>query len=253
MSEYAQLLDGMMEAILANDATHAASLVRDKKDFPREAQLGVYTQGYRMRLAEAVQSTYPATHAALGEAAFGKLAADFIAAHPSRSFNLDKYPIAFAAYVSGDAFICELAQLEGTIHDVYQREESPAADADWTQRQMPQALASATLALREAAVLLACAYPVNGYLSAFRAGKNPAVPAPLAHWLIVLRHRNQVHRLGLEEGEYALLSLLDSGLTLEQALEDERLAAFVAQEDFAPSLTGWLSRWVNAGILRKPM
>jgi hypothetical protein len=255
MTQYAVLLGEMMDAILAGDTSRAPALLTDKKDFPATAQLAVYAEGYRIRLAEAVESAYPALAHYLSKPAFAKLAEGFIALHPSRYFNLDKYPIAFAEHVAGnsdDGFARDLAALEGAIHDVYQREETPAMDAGWAARQTPETIAATPLPLRAASRLMAFETPVNEYLTAFRAGEKPQRPGEKKSWLLVLRHRHQVQRLPLAEAEHALLSLLAEGLTLSEALEDDRLASFAVAPDFPVSLQGWFARWIAEGVFRQP-
>jgi hypothetical protein len=255
MNSYPELLSTMMDAILAGDTAPAPTLFMDKEKFPATAQLAVYTEGYRIRLAEAVESAYPALLFALGRPAFAALVEGYITAHPSRHFNLDKYPIAFAGYAAphcDDGFARDLAALEGAIHDVYQREETPAMDAGWAARQTPESIANASLLPRAASELMAFEYPADAYLTAFRANENPMKPAPSKHWLLVLRHRHQVRRLPLEQAEHALLSLLAQGVTLAGALENERLAPFAAAPDFPASLQGWFARWINEGVLRQP-
>lgn len=253
--EYAKLLDEVIDAIVEGDMSSAPKLLRDKQDFPATKQLAAYAEGYRLRLAEAVTNAYPALEYYLGKAKFAPLVESYIAAHPSRYFNLDKYAIGFAPFVAvknEDAFAHELAALEGTIHDVYQREETPPADAAWAAKQTMESLAAASLRLRAAAELLRLTYPVNDYLTAFRAGEKPGKSVQAEQWLLVLRHRNQVQRLVLEEAEFELLLLLAQGRTLTTALEDERFETFVTGQDFASRLTSWLSRWVSEGVLHLP-
>ena len=255
MHSYAQLLDAMMDAIVNADAAPADALLLAKQDFTPGAQLGVYIEGYRLRLLDAVESAYPALSYYLGKPEFIKLANGFITAQPSRYFNLDKYAVPFAPYVAAhtsDAFARELAQLEGAIHDIYQREETPAIDGQWAERQTPETLSSAPLLPRAASCLLAFEFPVDDYVSAFRAEEKPDKPLAQKTWLLVLRHKNQVQRLPLEHGEYALLALLAEGLTLAEAFEDPRLAPALEDENFATSLQGWLARWMAQGVLRQP-
>ena len=79
---YAQLLNTMMDAILADDTTPAISLLRDKENFPPAAQLAVYAEGYQLRLQAALADTYPALAFYLGTPAFTALASGSLAATP---------------------------------------------------------------------------------------------------------------------------------------------------------------------------
>jgi hypothetical protein len=104
---------------------------------------------------------------------------------------------------------------------------------------------------RAASRLLASHFPVNEYLTAFRGGANPAKPAPGPTWLLVYRHRHQVQRLLLAEGEYVLLSLLAEGKPLAMALQDARFAAL--GENVHGDIMHWLARWLCEGCLREPI
>jgi hypothetical protein len=255
MISYAQLLTQMMDAILAGDPATAPEFLHDKPNFPAPAQLAVYTSGYRLRLHEVIESTYPALLFAIGAQRFRTLADGFITASPSRDFNIDKYTIGFAAYAathSDDELARDLALLEGAIHAVYQAQETAPVNAQWLQEQGPEALAHIPLLPRAASQLLALSMPADAYLTAFREEKAPAIPELNNNWLIVLRHNHQVKRLPLEEAEYSLLSLLAKGLPLEAALEDARMAPYLEHDDFASSLSAWVARWVAEGILRQP-
>jgi hypothetical protein len=46
-------------------------------------RLGIYRNGYRVRLIEALDDTYPVLHAVLGDEVFAALGEEFVAAHPS--------------------------------------------------------------------------------------------------------------------------------------------------------------------------
>ena len=190
---------------------------------------------------------------ALGKSEFNRLVQSFIESAPSRHFNIDKYPVAFGEFVARSAdltFLKELARLESAIHAVYQEEETPAIARDWIEKQTPESLAGSMFLPRTASRLLAFTYPVNEYLTAFRAGENPAPPAPAASFLMVYRHKHQVQRLPLAEAEYALLEILAAGKTLDEALEDERFAPYITSESISGDLSGWFGRWVQEGCLR---
>jgi len=59
------------------------------EDFP--ARLATYTDGYRTRLLEALETTYPGMKAALGEAEFERTMRQFIEAVPSKHYSIRYY------------------------------------------------------------------------------------------------------------------------------------------------------------------
>lgn len=78
----------------------APGLVVDSDPFPAARRLAVYHSAYRLRLTEALGADFPLLHGLLGEAGFGRLAADYIAACPSRSFTLRDFGHALADFLA---------------------------------------------------------------------------------------------------------------------------------------------------------
>jgi len=253
MSNYAALLDSMMNALLTDDTTAARSLYPDKKDFSAEEQLSVYVHGYRIRMHKVIKNLYTATHYYLGKDVFQKLVNDYITSTPSHYFNIDKYALEFADYValtSDDIFACELADLESMLREIYHKPETPPLDKGWLERQTPDSLTNTPLYLRAASRLLVFAYPVSDYITAFRADENPVKPMETMTYLMVLRDSDHMQRVPLEEAEYVLLTLVDEGLTLGAALASEGFAPFAGNEHLAEDFQHWFLRWVNEGFFR---
>src|ERR1700722_18195667 len=119
MNAIANILDRFHDAILKNDEDIAVNDIKANR-------LGIYIDGYRIRLTEAIRSDYPATLHLLGGKAFDQLALAFIEACPPQSFNLDRYPHGFADFIVGnpDIFAREVAKLEAAIAQVFMDAES---------------------------------------------------------------------------------------------------------------------------------
>jgi hypothetical protein len=245
MSRYSALLQDMMDTLRAGDS--AAPFATP------DSHLDVYVEGYRSRLQQVLEGAYPALLHYIGKQAFDAAALRYIAAHPSRHFNLERYPVGFAACLTQcDQPARELAQLESAIAEVYLTEESPPLTAAWCACQTPETLADTVFTLRTAARLLAFRYSVDDYLSALREGHSPAALAQATQYLLVLRHRNTVLRHRLEEGEYALLALLADGYSVSAALDGTAMSPYTCDPGFAITLTGWFARWAGEGFLTQP-
>ncbi len=85
--------------VLAGKAL-APGLIADSDAFPAARRLAVYHSAYRLRLTEALGADFPLLRGLLGEAGFGRLAADYIAACPSRSFTLRDLGHALADFLA---------------------------------------------------------------------------------------------------------------------------------------------------------
>lgn len=254
MTSYPALLGELQDAILSGDTRHAALAYRDKRDFPATQQLSVYADGYRIRLCKTVEADFPALLFYLGEARLRPLIGQFVETTPSRYWNLDRYPLSFADFIAAhasDPFATELARLENAIAEVYLGPESEPLSAHSLAAQAED-LAALRLLPRRASALLANDFPVNDYLSRFRAGEAPQPPAAQPCYLAVYRHNNEVKRLEMEREEFLLLQSLAGGKALGEALEEDSLFDPAALETIVPKLSLWFQRWVENGVLRQP-
>lgn len=250
---YAGMLDSFMQAVLEGDSRDAEKLVRARDDFPASRQIGIYREGYILRIREAVRNTYPALFHYLGEDAFYQLADGFMQ-HPSRSFNIDMYAMTFGAYAAhhtDDIIANDLALLEHSIAWVHMAGESPALTPEWAAAQSPESLGGVGFSLREASRLVKLHYEVNHYLNALREGENPPAPTANINYLLVYRHRHQVLRLDLAEGEYALLAQFNGKTPLAETLESPEFAPYCQQALQEGELMRWFARWIENGCLRQ--
>ncbi|MEA3220258.1 DNA-binding domain-containing protein [Immundisolibacter sp.] len=78
----------------------APGLIVDGDPFPAARRLAVYHSAYRLRLTEALAADFPLLCGLLGEDGFARLAADYIAACPSRSFTLRDFGHALADFLA---------------------------------------------------------------------------------------------------------------------------------------------------------
>ena len=107
-------------------------------------RLSVYTEGYRLRLAEALGTDYPALNGLLGEAAFRKMLFAFVEANPSRTPNLRWYGAALPAFLARRTpwqrrpLLTELARFEWTLGLAFDAADMPLASADDVARLAPE-------------------------------------------------------------------------------------------------------------------
>jgi hypothetical protein len=98
-------------------------------------RLGVYSDGYRSRLIEALANDYPALRCTLGEARFDGTMRAFIAAHPSRHANLRWYGGELADFLSRAPrcrrrpLLAELARFEWALGLAFDAADAPLAAA----------------------------------------------------------------------------------------------------------------------------
>jgi hypothetical protein len=129
MSGLAQLQQQFQDYLLRGDGAVVARVVGTAR-VPVDTRLGIYAGAYRSRLAEALATNYPVLARLLGEADFGALAREYIAAHDSPFYSIRYYGHELAGFLAtrehyaAAPVLAELAQWEWAMSSVFD-----AADA----------------------------------------------------------------------------------------------------------------------------
>ena len=233
---------------------------------PAAARWEIYTEGYRLRLAEALATQYPALAARAGRAGFAERVAGFIAATPSVYRSIRDYGSGLAQYLAAtapepeDRMRAELAAFEWRL--------AAAFDAAAATPVAPAALASVApgdwpgLRFRAVPGLARLATDTNA-VAVWRAARaaldagpvDAAVTEPAAadgarvEWLI-LRPALDTEFRSLPADEAAAFDRLVGGDSfgelcgeLAGSLGDAGAAAITA--------AGWLKGWLLAGALER--
>lgn len=223
--------------------------IRPKADFPSEKQLAVYINAYRWRLFDVVAEDYPVLRTYLGEDRFKALIQDFIEAVPPQHFNVARYATLLAAYqnthATYDSFAQALCVLETAIAQLADAPETPALTPQHLAGVTEKDLLDSPLRLRDALELFAFSHPVNAYYDAVKTGKALPVIAPKPSFLVAFRHEDVVWRMALDEEEYHILSDLQEGRTVSEALSSQDATA-------ASQITEYFSRWMRNGLFAAP-
>ncbi|MDE3036937.1 MAG: putative DNA-binding domain-containing protein [Pseudomonadota bacterium] len=248
---YPKMLRAFQTAIFKGSPQPTLAIIKDNPQLDAGKQLNIYIEGYRIRLLNAVKADYLALRYAMGKAEFDRLAKAYIEATPSSHFNLDRYSIAFADFLArywDDRFLRELAALEKAITEVFFMEESDPLESASLAGLTPEQFGGMVLIPRKASLLLPFTYPVNAYLTAFRADQSPEKPDSATHYLYVYRHQNHIVRHELPQPAFALLKHLFLGQTVEEALENTLSQEANMAEFIIENLQSWFQEWTVAGF-----
>lgn len=234
--------------------TRPSEWIRAKKEFGPADQLGVYVNAYRFRLRDVTAEDYPILKQYLGDDSFRELIHDFVETTHSSHFNIGRYALKLPQFMAnqphGDAFAMELCQLETAIAQLTDPEETTPLEPHHLAGMTAETLMESVLAPRAALQLFAFDYPVNDYFIASVEDTSPPRPAKEKTFLAVFRHEDIVWRMPLAENEYALLQTLFSGIPIGRALEITQQKLGLAEDECAPQLSEWFSRWIRNGLLK---
>ena len=244
------------KAVAEIPAAAVADVVRPSARLTAVQRVGIYHGMYLGRMVDALESDYPALRRLLGAEGFADLVRDYVQAHPSRSYTLnrlgDHLPafIAKAPRLRRRGFCHDLARLELAMSQVFDEEEmrvlTPKAIADVP----PGAWEGARLHPIAAFRLLAVRHPVSAYLDA-ALGDGPAAPQRGRRHggVAVYRRVYGVYRLDLSAPAHALLHALAAGETIGDAVGRALARGGRAKID-TEDLYRWFREWVAEGIFR---
>ncbi|MEI9927235.1 MAG: DNA-binding domain-containing protein [Sphingomonas sp.] len=241
MAKLAELQDWMQARVLDGAPGDARDHVHGDNRLTAEARLGIYAQGYRLRLLECLRTEYPVLAALAGPTAFDLFAQGYIAAHPSRSYTLYDFGADFAEYLEAarpagdgdpqalDAVPAALARIErakAESHRARGVEEEPGVGFD----PALVALLGFDRAYRrpDSLHLLELPFDFTETLAAAERKEPPPLPAFAPSRVAVARAHYRVECHALEAWQYAwLASLPDANGACGPPSADPRVAAWL--------------------------
>jgi hypothetical protein len=229
-----------------------ARVIRPSKTLSSVERVGVYQGMYLLRMIEALENDFPAVAHLLGGEDFAELVTRYVAAHPSRSYTLNRLGDRFPEFIRASggirrkAFVADLARLESLVTEVFDAPESPAWPAEEIARVPEAAWPGVVLRPSAALRVAAFAFPVNAYLQSVKddehehpsTGRRPT-------WIAVYRKSYEVWRLDLSKPAHDFLAALVKGRPFGKAVAT---AARGLQGSAGDQLFRWLRDWVAEGF-----
>ena len=249
-------LQAWLQAAVVDGAAEDArgTLLGDNR-LTAEMRLGIYAQGYRLRLLECLGVEYPVLSALAGPTAFRLFAQGYIAAYPSRSYTLYDFGAGFPDYLESarpvgdgtaqtvEAIPAALARIERARAEVHRargvERDTPAAAETGFDPLLAAilGLGSARSYWRPDSVqLLALPLDFTETLAAADRGEPPPLPIAAPSLVAVSRVQYRVECHRLEAWQHAWLASLPNQ------------AADAPPSPADPRLTAWLPFAVGHGL-----
>ncbi len=250
MSALSTAQDVLQDWLLHARPRAAAHLAGDR----REERLRIYADAYRLRLCEVLGNDFPACRALLGAAAFDRLAAAYLRAHPSRRPSVRHFGAQFAPWLQRcnglPRHLHQLAALEWAQGDCFDARDVPALDSARIAGLPAAAWPTLRLQLRPCVRVLVLESNAAAVLTAQAEGR----PLPrlrrqrASHWLL-WRQSGGVRWRRSNADESACLRALRDGARFADLCQC--LHVFHPQ-DGALRAASLLKRWLADGLLIEP-
>lgn len=221
--------------------------VKNSKRADRTTLFGVYVNAYHVRLTEFLIADFPALRALLGEETFDRLAADYIAAEPSRRRNARWYTTRLPDFMREsedwrhDERAIDLALLERALTDAFDAPEACASTLDALAAFVTEQWPRLAFCFHPSLILLELRAGTVETHEAASAGLDIPAPREGKEGLAVWRSQDDSVYCELDADEFMVLSLAVAGHALGDICQ---MAAFreageASPERIAQFLTGW--------------
>ncbi|HKQ12121.1 MAG TPA: DNA-binding domain-containing protein [Steroidobacteraceae bacterium] len=252
MSALAQLQRDLQHHVLNGDAA-IADAVNGTAAVPAATRLAVYSNAYRIRLADALGDTMPHLRQLLGEDEFGVVAAHYIDAHPSQFASIRWFGDCLAQELkrshSDRPWFAELACWEWALAASFDAEDAPTVGIEALASVAPTAWGELRLAFHPSVQQLELQTNAQALFKALAEEQSPPHPAILAapqSWLLWRQDLKTQYR-SLEPDETAALAVVRDGGSFGEMCE--ALCEWHEAEAVPLVAAGMLKRWIVEELL----
>jgi hypothetical protein len=240
--------------VLSGDAA-IIDAVKDTPAVPVATRLNVYSNAYRIRLADALAANMPRLKELLGEEQFGAVAGAYVDAHPSRFASIrwfgDRLAQVLGESHPSQPWLAELARWEWALAASFDAADATAVAVECLATVAPGDWAELRLQFHPSVQYLELATNAQALFKALSEEQAPPPPAILATaqpWLLWRQDLKTQYR-SLAPDETAALQVMRAGGTFGAMCEalcewhDAAAVPLVA--------AGMLKRWIVEELLIK--
>ena len=251
---------------------YAARFIKPNDRLTSFERLEIYNRQYWFRLLSSMVEDFPGLRAVLGDARFEAMSKAYITDCPSRSFTLRNLGSQLESWLhrhprwagKNQALALDIVKLEWAEIDTFDgKAEPPLRPEDLTAAAGP----NLRLRLQPYIHLLSLRYPADDLLLEIKKNdddndfasnamqerrkrkrvQHVAKLKPTAIALAVHRVDNSVYFRRLEPEEFALLSVLHKGKTLQKSVDAAFRGSKIPAEELPGTIQRWFHNWAALG------
>jgi hypothetical protein len=240
--------------LLTGDPTISTHVVGTAR-VPVETRLGIYGDGYRSRLIEALETSFPVLRNLLDEGDFHTLASRYIHSHESTFFSIRYYGDQLAQFLATDEeyskapLLAELARWEWAMAAAFDAADGAPIDLDAVAQVAPEDWAELRFAWNPSVQLLELEWNAPSLWKAVTEETERPEPAlseqPVS--FLVWRHELQIYFRSLAPAEARVLAASRAGQSFGELCV--LLCEHLEESEASLHAAGFLRGWVQSGLI----
>jgi hypothetical protein len=249
-----RLQDAFQRYLLTGDTEIGAHVVGTQR-VPIATRLSIYGDGYRLRLIEALASTFPVLAELLGEGDFATLGSAYVNAHESTFPSIRYYGDKLADFLASDAgyaqapILAELARWEWGMAAVFDAADAEPIDVSAFAGLSPEDWPELRFEWSPSVHVFELEWNVPELWKAVTEGTerpDPELKSERGSWLL-WRRDLQIYFRTVAPEEAAVIAAARAGLPFAQLCEI--LCTHLDEERAPQHAAGFLRGWVESGLI----
>ena len=254
VSRLPDIQEAFQRFLLAGDPEIRSHVVGTSR-VPVETRLGIYGDGYRLRLIEALQTSFPVLADLLGEADFQTLGARYVDTHESTFFSIRYYGDQLAGFLESDAdyskapVLAELARWEWAMAAVFDAADAEPIDISAFAQLAPEDWAQLRFEWSPCVQIVELQWNVPELWKAVTEDTerpDPELNPKPSSW-ILWRRELQLYFRPLADEEAAVIAASRAGQSFGELCV--LLCEHLGEEAASLHAAGFLRGWVQSGLI----
>jgi len=252
VSRLPDIQEAFQRFLLSGDSAIGSQVVGTER-VPVETRLGIYGDGYRSRLIEALQATFPVLANLLGETDFQAMATQYVDAHESTFFSIRYYGDQLADFLASDAeyskapILAELARWEWAMAAVFDAADAEPLDISAFAQLAPEDWAELRFEWSPAVQIVELEWNVPQLWKAVTEDTDRPDPIPAPTRYLIWRRELQIYFRPLSDEETSVVAAARAGHSFGELCV--LLCEHLDESEASLHAAGFLRGWVESGLL----
>lgn len=241
--------------LLSGESAAIEQHVVGTRKVPVATRLGIYGDGYRSRLIEALEASFPVLSQLLGEEDFGTLGTAYVVSHDSPFFSIRYYGNGLADFLATDPayagapVLAEVARWEWAMSEVFDAADADPIGPEALARVVPERWAELRFDWHPSVRRLALAWNAPQIWKAVSDEAEPPeveLSAEPVEWLL-WRQELRTYFRSLQPAEVTALEAARTGESFGELCAT--LSAQIGEAQAPARAAGFLKDWVESGMI----